>query len=126
MCDTPLTCSISSLEKGAFTHMSTRVLSEKMIYGGRFSSLAILSCHGSLRELPESEIKQIINRLLEENILTVTQDRYALLRLTDLTEAVTGGVIFPQTVQTVSAASASAFPKVTQNIFPQTFRSRVR
>ena len=51
-----------------------------------------LSCHGSLRELPESEIKQIINRLLEENILTVTQDRYALLRLTDLTEAVTGGV----------------------------------
>ena len=33
-------CSISSLEKGAFTHMSTRVLSEKMIYGGRFSSLA--------------------------------------------------------------------------------------
>lgn len=51
-----------------------------------------LSCHGSLRELPESEIKQIINRLLEENILTVTQDRYALLRLTGLTEEVTGGV----------------------------------
>ena len=51
-----------------------------------------LSCHGSLRELPESEIKQIINRLMEENILTVTQDRYALLRLTGLTEEVTGGV----------------------------------
>lgn len=69
-----------------------------------------LSCHGSLRELPESEIKQIINRLLEENILTVTQDRYALLRLTDLTEAVTGGVrqvILKKAKQTAEKEAAS-------------------
>lgn len=49
------------------------------------------SSYGSLREIPEAEIKQIINRLLGEEILTTTKDRYALLRLTGLADEVSDG-----------------------------------
>lgn len=64
---------------------------------------------GSLRELQENEIKQVVNRLLDENILVTTNDRYALLRLTDLAEEVTAGarqVIFKKAKKTAQRENA--------------------
>ncbi len=43
---------------------------------------------GSLRDMHETEIKEIMHQMLIENLLAVTDDRYALLRTTDASEEV--------------------------------------
>lgn len=47
--------------------------------------------YGSLSELQETEIKQMLNQLLVERILRVTEDKYALLKLTAETQQVLNG-----------------------------------
>ena len=43
---------------------------------------------GSLSDMRETEIKEIMHQMLIENLLAVTDDRYALLRTTDASEEV--------------------------------------
>ena len=47
--------------------------------------------YGSLHELNEGEIKQIINQLLTEKLLTTTGDKYALLQVTGLADEIIDG-----------------------------------
>ena len=49
---------------------------------------AAYSAFGSLRGMRETEIKEIINRMLVEKLLFVTNDKYALLKLTEAAEEV--------------------------------------
>ena len=46
---------------------------------------------GSLREMSEMDIKQIINQMLVENLLLMTNDKYAILKLTPGADAVMKG-----------------------------------
>ncbi|TGY95841.1 DNA helicase RecQ [Petralouisia muris] len=50
------------------------------------------SSYGSLAELGEQRIKQIINQMLMEGYLTVTPDKYALLRLTGKSDEIAQGM----------------------------------
>lgn len=46
---------------------------------------------GSLKELREIEIKQIINQMLVENLLSMTNDKYAILKLTPEADGIMDG-----------------------------------
>lgn len=48
---------------------------------------------GSLKELREGEIKEIINRMLVENLLVMTNDKYAVLKLTEQSDEVVSGKV---------------------------------
>ena len=48
---------------------------------------------GSLKELREGEIKEIINRMLVENLLVMTNDKYAVLKLTEQSDGVVSGKV---------------------------------
>lgn len=50
--------------------------------------VAAYPSYGSLKDMTEAGIKQIINQMLIEGILEVTKDKYALLRTTDKAEKV--------------------------------------
>ncbi len=49
------------------------------------------SSYGSLKGKSETEIKQIIRHLLTERLLITTEDKYALLQVTDLADEITDG-----------------------------------
>lgn len=53
--------------------------------------VAAYASYGSLNEMTEAGIKQIINQMLIEGSLEVTKDKYALLRTTGRAEAVLSG-----------------------------------
>lgn len=53
--------------------------------------VASYSSYGSLKDMTEAGIKQIINQLLMEGILEVTKDKYALLRTTAKSEEALNG-----------------------------------
>jgi len=53
--------------------------------------VAAYAAYGSLKEMTEAGIKQVINQMLIEGILEVTKDRYALLGTTKKAEAVLRG-----------------------------------
>lgn len=48
--------------------------------------------YGSLRELGEPKIKQLINQMLAEGVLTLTKDKYALLKVTSKADEIAEGV----------------------------------
>jgi len=48
--------------------------------------------YGSLRELGEPKIKQLINQMLIEGMLTLTRDKYALLKVTSGADEIMGGI----------------------------------
>ena len=49
------------------------------------------SSYGSLKEMSEDGIKQIINQMLIEKLLFITKDKYALLKVMDKSEEVLNG-----------------------------------
>ena len=53
--------------------------------------VSVYSSYGSLKEMSEAGIKQIINQMLIEKLLFVTKDKYALLKVMDKAEEVCNG-----------------------------------
>lgn len=49
------------------------------------------SFHGSLKNVPVYKLRQIVNELLMKEYLTLTKDEYAVLRLTEKSDALLGG-----------------------------------
>lgn len=49
------------------------------------------ACFGSLRDMRESEIKEVINQMLVDHLLDVTNDKYALLKISDASENILEG-----------------------------------
>lgn len=54
--------------------------------------VSVYSSYGSLKEMSEAGIKQIIHQMLIENLLFVTKDKYALLKVMDKAEEVVKGI----------------------------------
>lgn len=54
--------------------------------------VAAYPSYGSLRSLGEQKIKRLINQMLLEGELTLTKDKYALLKLTPKADEIRGGV----------------------------------